>query len=170
MARTDYADPSTKSEKTRTILDRLDHKNIFRMLAHSDSHLLNYCRLGNAIRYKGELDPCLREIAITRAGILCGSDYEVIAQKRIGKDVGLSQEKIDNLERGAESDAYTDLEKLVLRYTDEVVNEQQVSEETFRGIEAALTPAAHVELHLAIGYYIMTSKFLCTFGIDLQSD
>ena len=28
---------------------------------------------------------------------------------------------------------------------------------------------ALVELHLAIGYYIMTSKFLTTFDIDLQT-
>ncbi|MBT5107150.1 MAG: carboxymuconolactone decarboxylase family protein, partial [Rhodospirillaceae bacterium] len=28
---------------------------------------------------------------------------------------------------------------------------------------------AMVELHLAIGFYIMTSKFLVTFGVDMQT-
>jgi hypothetical protein len=31
-----------------------------------------------------------------------------------------------------------------------------------------LSPAALVELQLAVGFYIMTSKFLETFAIDMQ--
>ena len=39
-----------------------------------------------------------------------------------------------------------------------------------RAVEPAakLTPAALVELQLSVGFYIMTSKFLETFAIDLQ--
>ena len=102
MARMDYADPDASTERIRELLGKLDHKNIFRMLAHSPSHFETYVRMGNAIRFKGELNPCLRELAITRTGILCQSDYEVIAHKRIGKDVGLSDEKLDALEEGPE--------------------------------------------------------------------
>ena len=39
---------------------------------------------------------------------------------------------------------------------------------TFDAIAAKLTPGALVELQLAVGFYIMTSKFLETFGIDMQ--
>jgi hypothetical protein len=39
---------------------------------------------------------------------------------------------------------------------------------TFNAIAAKLTPGALVELQLSVGFYIMTSKFLETFGIDLQ--
>ena len=31
-----------------------------------------------------------------------------------------------------------------------------------------LTPAALIELQLSVGFYIMTSKFLETFEIDMQ--
>jgi hypothetical protein len=31
-----------------------------------------------------------------------------------------------------------------------------------------LTPGALVELQLSVGFYIMTSKFLETFSIDMQ--
>jgi len=125
-------------------------------------------RLGNAIRFKGELDPGLRELAITRTGILCGSAYEVVAHKRIGKGVGLSDAKIDALEQGAGAAAYSDLENDVLRFTDEVVTQERPSDEVFGRLRTRLTPGALVELHLAIGFYIMTSKFLVTFGVDLQ--
>ena len=39
---------------------------------------------------------------------------------------------------------------------------------TFKAIASKLTPAALVELQLSVGFYIMTSKFLETFGIDMQ--
>ncbi len=92
MARIDYADPARASDRTNELLGKLDHKNIFRMLGHSQSHLETYARLGNAIRFKGELDPQLREIAITRTGILCNADYEVIAHERLARKAGVSAE------------------------------------------------------------------------------
>ena len=39
---------------------------------------------------------------------------------------------------------------------------------TLKAIAERLTPGALVELQLSIGFYIMTSKFLETFGVDLQ--
>jgi alkylhydroperoxidase family enzyme len=169
MARIDYVKPEQATEKTRDLLEKNDYRNLFRMLGYSESHLHNYCRLGHAIRFRGELDPQLREIAITRTGILCKSDYEVIAHKRLGAGVGVSEEKINALEQGADADVFTQIEKDVLRFTDEVVNNDRVGDKTFDAVAKVLTPGALIELHLAIGFYIMTSKFLVTFDIDLQS-
>ena len=168
MARMEYVDIDSANDRVKELLDKLEHKNIFRMLAHSPSHFETYVRMGNAIRFKGELDPGLRELAITRAGILCKSEYEIIAHKRIGKGVGLDDTKIDALESGADSDAYDDLEKDVLRFTDEIVKSDSVSDELFHRLQEKLSPGALVELNLAVGFYIMTSKFLVTFGVDLQ--
>ena len=68
MARIDYVEPAQASERVNDLLDKLQHKNIFRMLGHSERHFETYVRMGNAIRFKGVLDPKLREIAITRTG------------------------------------------------------------------------------------------------------
>jgi len=90
MARIDYADPARAGDRVNDLLDKLDHFNIFRMLAHSQSHFETYARMGNAIRFKGELDPRLREIAITRTGILCNAAYEVSAHERLATNAGVS--------------------------------------------------------------------------------
>ena len=168
MARMEYANTEMADSRVKELLGKLDHKNIFRMLAHSPTHFETYVRMGNAIRFKGELDPGLRELAITRAGILCKSEYEVVAHKRIGRDVGLDDAKINALEAGAGSGVYSKLEQDVLRFTDEIVTSDNVSEDLFQRLQKNLTPGALVELHLAVGFYIMTSKFLVTFGVDLQ--
>jgi alkylhydroperoxidase family enzyme len=170
MARIDYVKPKEKDERTQELLGKLGHRNLFMMLGHSPSHFEKYVKMGHVVRYRGELDAQLREIAITRTGILCGSDYEVVAHKRIGKAAGVSDEKTEALEVGADSDAFTDIEKDVLRFTDEVVRMDKPSDATFDSVAQHMTPGALVELHLAIGFYIMTSKFLVTFGVDMQTD
>src|SRR6201986_4853406 len=90
MARIDYCDTSKSNERTKEILDKNRNANIFRMMAHSPSYFEQYCRLGGAIRHRGELDPVVRELAITRTGILCEAEYEVVAHKRIGRNVGVT--------------------------------------------------------------------------------
>src|SRR5277367_1455848 len=125
MARIDYCDTSKSNERTKEILGKNRNANIFRMMAHSPSHLEQYCRLGGAIRHKGELDPIVRELAITRTGILCEAPYEIVKLRR-------------------------------------------PTDATFHAIASKLTPGALVELQLAVGFYIMTSKFLETFAIDMQ--
>ena len=97
MARMDYCYPQAMSERTREIVEKNRNINIIRMMAHSGPYAEQYSRLGGTIRNKGELDPILRELAITRTGILCESPYEVVAHKRIGKSVGVSDEQNEAL-------------------------------------------------------------------------
>src|SRR5260370_20267622 len=85
-----YSDPAEANDRPRELLGKNRNANIFRMMAHSPSHLEQYCRLGGAIRHKGELDPVIRELAITRTGILCEAPYEIVAHKRIGRTIGVT--------------------------------------------------------------------------------
>jgi alkylhydroperoxidase family enzyme len=169
MARIEYCDPAKSNERTREILGKNRNANIFRMLAHSPSYFEKYCRLGGAIRRKGELDPIVRELAITRTGILCEAPYEVVAHKRIGKNVGVTDEQNAALEHWESATCFNELQRAALAFTDEIVKLRRPSDATFDAIAAKLTPAALVELQLSVGFYIMTSKFLETFDIDMQS-
>src|SRR5438270_5587123 len=169
MARIEYSDPSKSNERTREILGKNRNANIFRMMAHSPSYFEQYCRLGGAIRNKGELDPVVRELAITRTGILCEAPYEVVAHKRIGKGVGVSDEQNAALEDWKSAACFNEVQRAALAFTDEIVKLRRPTDATFEAIAAKLTPAALIELQLAVGFYIMTSKFLETFGIDMQA-
>jgi alkylhydroperoxidase family enzyme len=168
MARIDYCDTSKSSERTREILGKNRNANIFRMMAHSPSYFEQYCRLGGAIRHKGELDPVVRELAITRAGILCEAPYEIVAHKRIGRNVGVTDEQNEALENWQSAKCFNDVQRAALAFADEIVKLHKPTDATFDAIASKLTPGALVELQLSVGFYIMTSKFLETFGIDLQ--
>ena len=168
MARIDYCDTSKSSERTVEILGKNRSVNILRMMAHSPKYLEQYCRLGGAIRYRGELDPVIRELAITRTGILCEAPYEIVAHKQIGKRVGVTDEQNAALEDWKSATCFNELQRAALAFTDEIVGLRRPTDATFNAIAAKLTPAALVELQLSVGFYIMTSKFLETFAIDMQ--
>lgn len=168
MARIDYSDPANYNDRTRELLSKNRNANIFRMMAHSPSHLEQYCRLGGAIRHKGELDPVLRELAITRTGMLCEAPYEVAAHTRIGKNVGVTDEQNAALRDWQSARCFSEVQRAALAFTDEIVRLRRPTDATFAAIAAKLSPRALVELQLAVGFYIMTSKFLETFGIDMQ--
>ena len=168
MARIDYCDTSKSNERTREILGKNRNANIFRMMAHSPSYFEQYCRLGGAIRNRGELDPIVRELAITRTGILCEAPYEVVAHKRIGKGVGVTDEQNAALENWQAAACFNEVQRAALAFTDEVVKLPRPTDATFNAIKAKLTPGALVELQLSVGFYVMTSKFLETFQIDMQ--
>src|SRR6185437_8996481 len=108
MACVDYSDPAKHNERTRELLGKNRNANIFRMMAHSPSYLEQYCRLGGAIRHKGELDPVVRELAITRTGILCQAPYEIVAHKRIGKNVGVTDEQNEALENWQQATCFNE--------------------------------------------------------------
>jgi len=168
MARIDYSDPSKYNDRTRELLAKNRNANIFRMKAHSPSHLEQYCRLGGAISSKGELDPVVRELAITRTGILCEAPYEIVAHKRIGKNVGVTDEQNAALENWQAAGCFNDVQRAALAFADEIVRLRRPTDATFAAIRSKLSSAALVELQLAVGFYIMTSKFLETFDIDMQ--
>ena len=168
MARIEYSDPATHNDRTRQLLVWNRNANIFRMMAHSPSYFEQYCRLGGAIRSKGELDPVVRELAITRAGILCEAPYEIVAHKRMGRDAGVTDEQNAALENWQAATCFNDVQRAALAFTDEIVKVRRPTDATFNAIRAKLTARALVELQLSVGFYIMTSKFLETFDIDMQ--
>src|ERR1043166_570849 len=163
-----YSDPAAYNDRTRELLGKNRNANIFRMMAHSPSYLSQYCRLGGAIRNRGELDPIVRELAITRTGILCEAPYEIVAHKRIGKGVGVTDEQNAALENWQAATCFNEVQRAALAFADEVVKLRKPTDATFNAIKAKLTPGALVELQLSVGFYVMTSKFLETFQIDLQ--
>src|ERR1700743_494587 len=125
MARIDYSDPEKHNDRTRELLGKNRNANIFRMMAHSPSYLSQYCRLGGAIRNRGELDPVVRELAITRTGILCEAPYEIVTHKRIGKSVGVTDEQNAALQDWKPATCFNEVQRAALALTDETVTSRK---------------------------------------------
>jgi alkylhydroperoxidase family enzyme len=86
----------------------------------------------------------------------------------MGKEVGVTDEQNAALENWKSATCFNDLQRAALAFTDEIVTQRRPTDATFDAIATKLTPAALIELQLSVGFYIMTSKFLETFDIDMQ--
>lgn len=170
MARIPYPDPDTLSADTQAYLARLPRLNIFRMLAGGEALLAAFSRFGNHLLYRTALDPVLRELAIVRVGALSGAGYELHQHERISRDIGISDELIAAVHAGADDPVLDDLQRLVVRFTDDVVANVRAGDETFSPLAARLTVQELQELTVTIGFYMAVSRFLETFGVDIEDE
>jgi len=168
MARIPYADPARIHPEAREVLEKLPRGNIFSMMAHAETALDPFNRLGGALLRRSTLDPILREIAIIRVGILSNAPYEVSQHEAIGRDVGMSEAQIAGVRVGAASAAFDDKAKAVIRFTDDVVANVRASDATWSACAAFLDHRQLVELTLCIGFYMMVSRFLETLQVDME--
>ena len=140
------------------------------MLANGGNASLGYLQLGGALRFDGILDPVVRELIILRTGSLCKSEYELDHHTKIASDVGISDDIITAaIDDEPDSPKFSKLESAVLRFTDENVLNGKASENTFNELSIFFSPEELIETTLLIGFYIMTSRFLQTFDMDLDN-
>jgi alkylhydroperoxidase family enzyme len=170
MARIPYPDPATLLPETQEILARMGDPpmNIFRMLAGGEGLLRAFSRFGNHVLFKSSVDPVLREIAILRVGVLSDAAYEMHQHDRISRDLGMSEELLAAIRNGPDDPAFTDIQRHVMRYTDDVVEHVRASDATFDPLLAALSLQELQELTVTIGFYMLVSRFLETFGVDIE--
>lgn len=170
MARIPYFVPAeTDIEKKALQGEPPFNLNIFKIVTHAPTAIAKkFISLPAAVLMSGKLDPVLREMAITRAGILCNSPYEVYQHRKVSKRVGMSAEKLEALNVGSTSPVFSEIEILVLRFTEETVLQRKVSDETFKAISKHFSHELLVELAIAAGCYMMVSVFLNTFEVDIE--
>jgi AhpD family alkylhydroperoxidase len=170
MARIPYRDSNGAPERVKELLAKNKGANIFRMMSHAEAAFEPYLRLGNALLFKGELDPKLREMAIVRVGQLCGAPYEVVAHEKIAANAGLAADKIAAIGEGSRAKLWMPIEREVLRLAEEMVTMKRGAPGTVETLYKGLGPRALTELVMSIGYYMLTSTFLETLGIDMEAE
>lgn len=168
MARIPYFDMSQADEALREAVGSRPPLNIYRMLAHGGPAAVGFLGLGAALLRQNQLDTKLRELVILRVGILCRAGYEIYQHERLARRVGVSEEKIQALRDGPDAPVFDDLERKVLRYTDQVVFNVKAGDSTFGALAEVLSHRELVELTMTIGYYMMVSRFLENFEVEIE--
>jgi alkylhydroperoxidase family enzyme len=170
MPRIPYVDKADASPPVRAALEVVPPLNIFTTIAHAETAFQPFLRYGAVLLGDLQVDPLLRELAILRVARLTPhAEYEWVQHVPITLAVGGTQDQIDALERDdVEAGAFDDLQRAVLRFTTEVVNDARASDEAFAAVAASLSPREIVELLLVIGQYMMLARVMATVEIDLD--
>ena len=168
MARLPYLDPDDLAAEDRDLLAR--PINLARIAVHSPSGARALMRLGAWIRTESALDPRLREMAILRIGVATRTLYEYAHHLQIGRDSGLSDHDIRAVVGGPDAPGLSDLERLVLRATDEATFGCGISERTFGDLAERLDECRLVELTIIIAFYNAVIRVLGSLDVDLEPE
>ncbi len=170
MARMPYADLARAHPKLRETYESLPAKlNLFRMLAHAERNFRPLLELGGTILSRQRLDAKLRERAILYVAQLSLARYEWVQHVPIALRSGATPEQISAIEAGnLSSSCFDPVERAVLEYTREVVQEVRPSDETLGALRKRLDDPEVIELTLAIGYYMMMARLMEATGVDLD--
>jgi len=142
--------------------------NVARMIGNSDACSKPFAKLANALVMKAKLDPRLREIAILRTAKASHSVYEWTQHVPMAKHTGVTDAQIAAMDNWQGAACFNDLERTILRFTDEVALNVKGSRETLEALKKHLGPAEIVELILSIGFWGMVARLLETTEVDLE--
>jgi alkylhydroperoxidase family enzyme len=166
MARLPYLEPEQVAPQYRDMLKR--NTNLHKLLVNSPEMARAFNGVGGYIRFKSNLDPRLRELAILQVGWLERSEYEFTHHVKIGKEFGVTDEDISGLiaETVGKPSRLEPLAKVILKGASEMARELAMSEATFAEIKNHLSDEHMVDLVLTIAFYCAVVRVLATMKID----
>lgn len=173
MARVRLLTNDESPPRTKELFEKIENNgatvlNLYRAVGHSPSTISSFIKLGNVLLNHSELPSRLRELAILRIANLAGSKYEWKQHVPIATEVGISSQQMDEIHHWKDSDAFTDEERAVLQYTDEVSIDVTVKDTTFEALQKYFGERSIVELTISIAYWGMIARVLVPLDIELE--
>jgi alkylhydroperoxidase family enzyme len=127
-----------------------------------------YLRLGNGLWTQCGLDVATRELVILRTAILHHSLYEWHQHVRIGRQAGLTDERIVGLHHWRTSELYSESERALLGYVDAIGASDHPSDDAHAELARHFDASTIVGINLLSGFYGMTAKFLGAMEVETE--
>ena len=121
---------------------------------------------GNHVLARNTLPPRERELVILRIGWLCRSGYEWGQHVRIARDSGLRDDEIARIARGPDAPGWSELDRALLRATDELHDDAFISDATWQALSQHLDTQQLIDLVFTVGQYQLVSMALNSFGVQ----
>jgi alkylhydroperoxidase family enzyme len=168
VARLPYVTIDDAPEAVADALRQMPAKvGIVNLIAHAETCLRPFLRLGQAILTSLALPADLRELAILHSARLSDMDYQWTQHARLATLVGLSDAKIDAVRAGVpDPSLFTPAERAVLAFTESVVRDGDADDDCYQAVADHLSGREIVELTLAIGFYQMLGNVMNVTRVD----
>ena len=115
------------------------------------------------------MDDKLRELALLRIFRVTGCEYCFEGHDRVAREAGVTDAQIDHIDEDADHEAFNELERLVLTYTDGITQENSVDDAVFTALREHLSEREMVELTFCIGNWNGIARFIVPMGLGLDS-
>jgi 4-carboxymuconolactone decarboxylase len=142
--------------------------NIFRVLMNHPLLAREWGRFGAYILSDRQtLAPREREMAILRIGWLNQSPYEYEQHVRISKQIGISDDEIERIQKGPKA-GWNQQDAAILQAADDLFENSIVSDETWKTLSSRYNTQQMMDLVFTIGQYNLVSWALNSFGVPLD--
>jgi len=143
--------------------------NIFHKLAHSPVVFQTLASATRATLYDMKLDPVLRELAICTVTRLAGAAYPY--QQHIGaaRRLGIDDAKLLALPVYRLHPAFTDQERAVMGFAEELTTRVEASKEVKERIASFLSVEERVELSWTIGFYNAVARVASACDVQIEA-
>jgi uncharacterized peroxidase-related enzyme len=170
MARLNYVDKETAKPEQEKILSQVTQKsgkiaNIWKLWSHSPLTLETFIPFYKTLM-RGSLDGKLRELAYIKTSLLNDCPYCAEGHKAVGRKVGITEQQLQDIASYESSNSFTPVEKLVLRYAEELTRTVKTSESLLQELKKHLSEEQLVELNLTVGTANLTNRFNMSFLTD----
>ncbi|MFW5937226.1 MAG: carboxymuconolactone decarboxylase family protein, partial [Desulfosalsimonas sp.] len=81
---------------------------------------------------------------------------------------GLTDEEIDRIQSGPDAEGWSDLDRALLRATDELKDDAFISDATWNELKKTYTDQQMMDLIFAVGNYNLVSMALNSLGVQLD--
>lgn len=142
--------------------------NIFTTLARHEKLLKRWLVFARHILGKSSLPAREREILILRIGWLCQSEYEWGQHVKIGKENGLTDDEIQGIMDGPDSNRWNKFDATLLRAVDELYYDSFISDLTWKTLIERYNIHQLLDLVFTVGQYNLVSMALNTIGVQLE--
>jgi uncharacterized peroxidase-related enzyme len=172
-ARLPYLERDQVSPEIQAIFDVLLRAsgrvlNFYRLIAHHAASMPAFVQWYPKLR-EGALDARLRELAYVKASQLNGCRYCATHHGTLGRRAGISREQFEALSGYATSPLFSELDRLVIRYAEDMTRTVQVDPALVESLKQHLSPEALVQLTLNIAAANFTNRVNEALGTELEA-
>lgn len=156
-------------DKSQPILKAIEKKfgksmNIFCTAAYQPDVLGGLTQINDGIR--NDLPEKLRELAYFKSSQVNHCDYCMHYHKQAAKQVGVSSEQLQAIENFQASDAFSEQEKAVLTYAEQLTKAAKVDADVVAKLKEFLNEKQLVSLAATVALANFTNRF--NHGLDIQ--
>lgn len=111
-----------------------------------------------------------RQIAIMRTAWICKANYMWSSHLNTSLSCGLEPDMFGPLQVGADDPYFTDFERVVIRATEELVNDKKVSAANWEKLMAEWTNQQMLDFLFTVGAYVTTAGVMRSTGVQRDPD
>jgi len=142
-----------------------DVPDLYRALGNAPTLLKAWTDFAWPLRHEASTPRSLRELAILRVAQMTGADFEWKAHSAFALKNGVTQQQLDELDAWRVSTNFSDDERAMLAFTEQLTTNLAVDDETFAPLHERWSAAEIVELILTVSFYSCVSRVLNSLQI-----